>query len=63
MNYETLRIKFLKVYFTLPLGLRDDIIAVIDKKPMTWNVVWLEIDQKTEMSKRILKYLKRLEII
>ena len=60
---EELRVKFLKVFANLPLGIRVDIIAVIDKQPMTWYVCWLEVVHKTKKSEEILKYLDELEFI
>ncbi len=62
-NNEELRTQFLKIYANLPLGIRKDIICILDSEPMTWQVVCLEIRGKTKISWRILEYLKRLEII
>ncbi len=56
--------KFLKIYADLPLGLRDEIILVLqDKGPITWNVAFLEVEQDTTVSKEILEKLNELEII
>ena len=55
--------KFMKAYSNLPLNLRKDIVIVIDKEPITWNVAYLEIDQKTKKGKKILKKLEELNII
>jgi len=55
--------KFMKVYSNLPLNLRKDIVIVIDKEPITWNVAYLEVDQKTKKGKKILKKLEELKII
>jgi len=55
--------KFMKTYSNLPLNLRKDIVIVIDKEPITWNVAYLEIDQKTKKGKKILKKLEELNII
>ncbi len=60
---ETLRENFLKVYANLPLGLRDDIILVFESKPLTWNVVYLEVMANTDLSNKILKELKDLNLI
>jgi len=53
----------MKVYSNLPLNLRKDIVIVIDKEPITWNVAYLEVDQKTKKGKKILKKLEELKII
>jgi len=62
--------RFLKVYANLPLALRSDIIYVLDKydglqgkQAMTWNACWLEINNNTEISKKILKGLDELDFI
>lgn len=55
--------RFLKIYSNLPLNLRKEIILVINDEPITWNVAYLEIDNKTELSKKILKKLKEIGVI
>lgn len=54
---------FIKAFANVPMGIRTDIVAVLDGQPMSWYVCWLEIDQKTEMGDRILDYLNELKII
>ena len=64
MNNEELKIRFLKVYANTPLGVRKDVICVLDDwGPMNWCVVYLEVKNDTKVSYEILEYLKRLEII
>ena len=58
---EELRRKFLKVYNNLPLGIREEVIYVLDEKPMTWNAVFIEINAKTEIGDKILKKLSELK--
>jgi len=58
-----LRDRFLKIYADIPLNLRKEIVLVIDKEPITWNVSYVEISNKTEKSKKILKMLEELKII
>ena len=58
-----LRDRFLKIYADIPLNLRKEIVLVIDKEPITWNVAYVEISNKTEKSKKILKMLEELKII
>jgi len=56
--------KFLKVYADLPLGLRSDIVAVLEGDgPITWNTAYIEIDNDTEKGKAILNKLEQMEII
>lgn len=54
---------FLKTYANLPLGLRNEIIVVIDDEPLTWNAAKIEIENDTEKSKEILKKLFKMEIL
>lgn len=55
--------QFLKIYSNLPLGVRKEIVVVIDNEPVTWDVAYIEVENDTEMSKRILSKLKELQII
>jgi hypothetical protein len=58
------RIMFKKIFSNLPEKVREeDIIAVVDKKPYTWNAAFIEIENNTELGKKILKALKSLKII
>lgn len=58
------REKFLKIYANLPLGVRQEIILVLeDRGPITWDVAFLEVDNNTPLSKTILDKLEKLEII
>jgi len=54
---------FLRTYANIPLGLRNDIILVIDGKTLTWNVSYLEVKGNTDISKKILEELKNLKLI
>lgn len=55
--------KFLKVYANLSMDLRKEIIALVDSKPITWNVAYEEIDKGTELGEKILKKLIEMELI
>ena len=55
---EDKRAKFLRIYANLPEELREDILTVIDKKPYTWNSAYLEINDNTDLGKKILKALE-----
>ena len=58
------REKFLKIYANLPIGVRQEIILVLDNiGPITWNVAFVEVNAGTKISKIILEKLQRLEII
>ena len=58
------REKFLKIYANLPLGVRQEIILVLEEKgPITWDVAFIEVDNDTELSKTILEKLEKLQLI
>lgn len=58
------REKFLKIYANLPLGVRQEIILVLDdNRPITWDVAFVEVNSDTDLSKIILEKLSKLEII
>lgn len=54
---------FLRIYANLPLKVRSEIIAVIDKEPVTWNSAKIEIENNTPKGIEILKQLKDLKIL
>lgn len=56
--------KFLKIYSNLPLGIRQEIILVLDDgRPITWNVAFIEVNDETLLSNNILEKLEKLSII
>lgn len=58
-----LKDRFYKAYNNLPLGLREEIILVINDESITWKVARLEIDNDTPISTEILEKLAALQII
>ena len=58
-----LRERFLKIYADLPLAIRKEIILVMDKEPMTWNAVYVEVFNSTSKSTIMLRKLEELKII
>ena len=58
-----LKERFLKIYSNLPLGVRNEIIVVLDDKPLTWDVAYIEVINETPKSKIILEKLEKLAII
>ncbi len=55
--------KFLKTYANLPLGVRKEIVVVLDDKPMSWDVVFIEVSNNTKLSSIILGKLEKLGFI
>jgi len=57
------RERFQKIYNNLPLNLRLEVVLVIGGEPVTWNVIWLEVEQRTKIGERMLEKLEALKII
>jgi hypothetical protein len=56
--------KFLQLYANLPLGVRQEIILVLDDRgPITWDVTFREVKSDTPLSEIILEKLEKLQII
>ncbi len=62
-SIEGLRERFLKIYADIPLNIRKEIVIVLGKEPITWNVAYIEVLNNTEKSMGILKLLEELKII
>jgi len=61
---EGRREKFIKIYSNLPLGIRQEIILVLeDGGPITWNAAFVEVEANTPLSNEILEKLENLKII
>jgi hypothetical protein len=57
------RTMFLRSYSNIPLGLRSDIIAIVDPEgPVSWMVAYLEIKNKTPKGDEILDKLWETKI-
>lgn len=56
--------RFLRIYANLPLGIRQEIILVLnDGKTITWNSAFVEVEADTPLSQVILEKLEKLKII
>ena len=55
---------FLKIYANLPLGVRQEIILVLDDgRTITWDVAFFEVKNDTELCKTILEKLEKIQLI
>ena len=67
------RERFLRIYVNLPLSIRSEIIVVLEeeepttkqiiKKPITWDVAYLEVKNNTLRGVKILEKLENLKLI
>jgi len=60
---DHLKSQFIKKYANLPIGVREDIVIVIDGEPLTWKAAKLEIEQETKKGKGILQELVILKLL
>ena len=58
-----LKAKFLKIYANLPLGVREEIIIVIEGEPLSWKAAKLEAEEDTKKGREILIQLNKLKIL
>ncbi|MFH1233823.1 MAG: hypothetical protein V1649_04220 [Patescibacteria group bacterium] len=54
--------QFLKIYANLPLGVRQEIILVLDGRPITWDVAYIEVISDTPLAKTILEKLAEIQL-
>lgn len=54
---------FLRTYANLPRGSREEIIAVVQGEPYTWQSAKLEVEQDTAIGTEILEVLTNLKIL
>lgn len=62
-EYEVLKAKFLMLIASVPLPLRNEIIAVVDNNTVSWNAAYGEIKQDTNKAQEILKHLKQIKLL
>ena len=64
---ENKKERFLKVYQNLPLNERKNTILILEdkkeKKPLSWDIAYLEISEETKTGEEILNKLIRLNLI
>lgn len=58
-----IREEFFKIYANLPIEERNNVVVVINKEPISWNIAYLEIKSNTKLGQKILKTLKELSIL
>ncbi len=54
---------FIKIYSSLPDAIRKEIIVVVDNKPYTWNVAYIEVSNGTNLGKKILDKMISMGLI
>lgn len=62
-EYVVLKAKFLKAYANLPEPEREQIIAIVDNKPYSWNASYREIEEDTKLGQKIIEKMRLVEIL
>ena len=60
---EQNRENFFKAYAEVPEVLRSQIIVVFNEKIYSWNSVYFEVKNKTDMSRKLLSTLFAMKLI
>lgn len=55
--------RFQAVYANIPEKIRNEVVAVIDDKPYSWNAAYVEISDDTTLGRKIYQKLIDMEII
>lgn len=58
-----LKEEFFRIYANLPIEERKNVVVVINKQPISWNIAYIEIKNNTKLGQQILKILKKLDIL
>lgn len=60
---ENLKERFLKTYANIPLGSRDEIIVIIDGRPISWDAAFVEVKGEGAKAPEILEKLDKMKLI
>jgi len=60
---EELKAKFMRAYPNLPLPERSQVVAVVDEKPFSWDVVYAEVSNNTKLGDKILEKMRLIGIL
>ena len=55
--------RFIPIFNNLPIEERDMTVVVINNQPISWNMAYAHLRNKTELGKKIGEKLVELEII
>ena len=58
-----IKASFYRTYANLPMGVRSEIIAVVDNNPLTWNSLKIEVDADTPLAKKALEDMVHMGIL
>lgn len=54
---------FYRTYADLPMGVRGEIIAVVENNPLTWNSLRIEVDNDTPIARKALENMVKMGIL
>lgn len=52
--------RFRQIMANLPVSERNLAIVVLDEQPYSWNVVWIEVINNTELSHKMLDFIQKI---
>ncbi len=58
-----LKARFIKVFASVPIPLRGEIIAVVNDKPVSWDAAYTEIKSDSKEGITILKQLEKMGVL
>lgn len=62
-DIDEMRARFIKLFASVPLQLRDEIIAVVDGKPVSWSNAYNQIKNKSKDGDLIIKQLVDMKVL
>lgn len=62
-EYQLLKSKFLKAVASVPIPLRNEIIAVVGNENVSWMAAEAEMKKDGKKSKAILEQLKKIGVV
>ncbi|MBN2095391.1 MAG: hypothetical protein JW727_05055 [Candidatus Aenigmarchaeota archaeon] len=55
--------RFFRVYDNIPITARKELVLIVDDKPVSWDIAYIEIEAKTPLGAKIFKKLVELDFI
>ncbi len=62
-SIDVLRSRFFKTFASIPINLRDEIVAVIDDQPVSWAAAFIEVKGQTKKGDHILTLMDGLNLL
>lgn len=63
VGIEFLQSRFLKAFAGVPIGLRNEVVAIVNEEPINWSAAYVEIMGKTKKGDEILQRMNDLGLL